>query len=317
MTASLPSGLNSPSVVGVYSPSGAISNDKETFRLFNAGIARIEQLGFTVRESTHCRSAWYQMSAPAADRVSDINELVSDPDVDVIIPTIGGHAADQLLPFIDFQAIAASGKALFGFSDNSTLPLITSATTGAITFHTGCDVTYGFGRFADGAYQQTEAGFIEAIRHHRFDLRGTGGWQAVQPGRAQGTLLGGNLHAMLRLAGTPRWPDWRGKIMFWEGVDELHAIEQGLVQLSLMGAFDELAGMIIGRVSNLPESLYPRDQVAPLDTLLLDIIGLRGKFPIIKDADIGHNAENVTIPVGAEATLGVAGDAISCAVAAL
>jgi muramoyltetrapeptide carboxypeptidase LdcA involved in peptidoglycan recycling len=115
----------------------------------------------------------------------------------------------------------------------------------------------------------------------------------------------------------PRWPDWRGKIMFWEGGDELHTIEQGLVQLSLMGAFDELAGMIIGRVSNLPESLYPRDQVAPLDTLLLDIIGLRGKFPIIKDADIGHNAENVTIPVGAEATLRVAGDAISCAVANL
>jgi muramoyltetrapeptide carboxypeptidase len=57
--------------------------------------------------------------------------------------------------------------------------------------------------------------------------------------------------------------------------------------------------------------------VAPLDTLLLDIIGLRGRFPIIKDADIGHNAENVTIPVGAEATLRVAGDAISCAVANL
>jgi len=310
----LPSGLANATGVGAYSPSGSFSDSAFKTDLFDAGVRRLQHHGFTVRESTHCRSAWHHMSASAADRTQDLHDLAADPDIDVILPSIGGHVAAQMLPLIDFDQIAASGTALFGFSDNSILPLITTSLTGAVTFHGPCDVTFGFGRFDGENYRLSETNILDVIRHGRFDLAGTGNWQPMQTGTGTGTLLGANLRALSRLAGTPWWPDWRGKIMFVEAGDELHSVEQDFVQLGLAGAFDDLAGMIIGRVSRLPENFYRPEQVAPLSTLLLDIVGLRGRFPIITEADIGHDVDNVTIPLGAEATLIVDETKVTCGV---
>ncbi|MCP2323540.1 muramoyltetrapeptide carboxypeptidase [Hamadaea flava] len=310
----LPSGLSNATGLGVYSPSGSFSDSAFRTALFDAGIRRLQHYGFSVRESARCRGAWHHMSAPAADRVQDLHDLVADPDVHVVLPSIGGHVAAQLLPLIDFDLIAASGTALFGFSDNSIVPLVTTACTGAVTFHGPCDVTFGFGRFDGENYRLSEDNILDVIRHGRFDVGGTVNWRPMQTGAGTGTLLGGNLRAISRLAGTTWWPDWHGKIMFIEAGDELHSVEQDLVQLSLAGAFDGLAGMIIGRASRLPENFYRPEQIAPLATLLLDIVGLRDRFPIITEADIGHDVENVTIPLGVEATLLVEGDKISCKV---
>ena len=256
---------------------------------------------------------WHHASARPEVRVADLRELLEDATVDIILPSIGGHVAAQLLPLLDFDAIAASGKALFGFSDNSILPLVTTSRTGACTFHTACDVTFGFGRFSDTDYSLTQESFRQAVREHRFDLSGSGRWHPVQPGEASGVLLGGNLKGLTFLVGTPWWPDWRGKIMFWESADPQHAVVQHLVHLANAGAFTELAGMIIGRASMLKENFYRPGQVIPIETVLLELLGLRGRFPIVIEADIGHDVDNVTFPLGATAHLHVGTD-VTCVI---
>jgi len=309
----LPSRLISASTIGIYSPSGAFSDTHQKIALFENGVERLHELGFNVRESSHCRSSWYHASAHPIDRASDLRELISDPDVDIILPSIGGHVAAQLLPLIDVDSIAASGKAFFGFSDNAILPLVTTAKTGVCTFHTLCDVTFGFGRFVDNNYLMTQENFLQAVKKQSFDLSGNRHWQAMQSGNAIGVILGGNLKGLTSLIGTRWWPDWRGKIMFWESADPLHAVVQHLVHMANAGAFKQLSGMIIGRVSTLKENFYRPEQVIPMDSLLLDVLGLRGAFPIVIEADIGHDVDNVTIPLGATVHLSV-GDDITCTI---
>lgn len=312
----VPKRLASPATVGIYSPSGSFSDTPEKAALFDKGVERLRSLRFDVRESPHCRSSWYHASARPAERVADLGKLLTDADVDIILPSIGGHVATQLLPLLDFDSIAASGKALFGFSDNAIIPLVTTAMTGTCTFHTLCDITFGFGRFTDVDYSLTQASFLKAVREHEFDVAGSRGWRTIQPGEASGVLLGGNLKGLAFLAGTQWWPDWHGKIMFWESADPLHAVVQHLVHLSHAGAFRDLAGMVIGRISTLKESFYRPGQVIPIESLLLDVLGLRGGFPIVGEADIGHDVENVTIPIGATAHLH-AGDDVSCTIGEL
>ena len=299
--------------VGVYSPSGSFSDKPEKMLLFEKGVARLKALGFEVRESTHCRASWYHASASPADRAADLNELLMDPNVDIILPSIGGHVASQLLPLIDYKKVATSGKKLFGFSDNAIIPVVTTSTTGSLTYHTLCDVTFGFGRFTDVNYTLTEASFLRCVRDRMFDLAGDRTWRIVQDGDTQGVILGGNLKGLTSLSGTSWWPDWRGKIMFWESADPLHAVVQHLVHLSNAGAFDQLAGMIIGKVSTLKETFYQSSEIIPIETLLFDVLGLHDRFPIVIEANIGHDVENITIPLGARAKL-QARDIITCTV---
>lgn len=310
----LPRRLSRAKTVGICSPSGAFSDTDFKNSLFESGVKRIKSLGFEVRESLHCRSSWFHMSSSAKDRAADLHSLVDDPFVDIVLPSIGGHVAAQMLPYLDFDALAASGCAICGFSDNSIIPLILSSLTGAVSLHSLCDVTFGFGRFAEGGYDVTETGWLNVVRNGLFDLAGTRAWRSIQPGNAEGIMLGGNLRALLTLAGTRWWPDWNGKILFWEAGDPLHAIQQDLTQLANCGVFEKIQGMVIGRTSKLNENFYRLDQIAPLEIFLLDILNLRGRFPILADADIGHDVENVTIPLGMPARLTLSDESIEWSV---
>ncbi|MGH9419979.1 MAG: S66 peptidase family protein [Thermoanaerobaculia bacterium] len=306
----LPSRLSKVTNIGVYSPSGPFSDVPFKLELFERGLQRIRSRGFEVVESARCRQVWHHMSALPKERAADLHSLLANQSVSAVLPSIGGHVAAQMLQHLDFDAIAGSGAAVFGFSDNSIIPLILSATTGQISFHSLCDVTFGFGRFTDDG-RVTEQGILNVLRSQRFDLHGTGQTAVIQGGVAEGKILGGNLRAILTLAGTRWWPDWTDTILFWEAGDSMHAVQQDLTQLANCGVFDKLAGMVIGRASRLKEDFYSPDQIAPLDMFLLDVLKLRNRFPIVVESDIGHDVENITIPLGALSQLKATEDGVS------
>ena len=61
----------------------------------------------------------------------------------------------------------------------------------------------------------------------------------------------------------------------------------------------------------LPE-LHQGTLILPVATLLLDVFGLRDRFPIVIEADLGHNVDNVAVPVGADAALDVTDTTVTC-----
>jgi muramoyltetrapeptide carboxypeptidase len=297
-------------VVGAYSPSGTFLGGTEKERLFESGIQHLKSLGFGVRLAPNYDARWHYMAGAPEVRAESLRTLLRDPDVDVIIPIIGGHAAAQMLSFLDFEEIAASGKAFCGFSDNAILPLIVTAKTNAVTYHTLCDLTFGFGRMKEGGLRLTETSFIDAIRNKRFDLNGTQSAKTLVVGEVEGVLLGGNLKGISMLVGTPYAPDWTGKVMFWESADPPHAVLQQLVHLKNAGVLDSIAGMIVGKYSTLRESFYDAADMPPLQTFFADVLESPG-YPIVVEADIGHNIDNVTIPLGRRVRVRATPDSVS------
>src|SRR3546814_387461 len=75
--------------------------------------------------------------------------------------------------------------------------------------------------------------------------------QTITGGKARGELVGGNLSVLVALAGSPYVPDFKGRILFLEDVDEApYRVDRMLTTLKLMGALDGIAGFIFGECTD-------------------------------------------------------------------
>tara|TARA_B100001094_G_scaffold311811_1_gene347804 strand:+ start:53 stop:676 length:624 start_codon:yes stop_codon:yes gene_type:complete len=110
------------------------------------------------------------------------------------------------------------------------------------------------------------------------------GWNVINPGTAQSQLIICNLNTLTSAAGTGYFPELNGKILLIEEMAASWSLEErNLRQLSLMGVFDKITGLLIGK----PES--PNSQGAPfsLEELILEIVGPRN-YPIVGSVDCSH-----------------------------
>jgi muramoyltetrapeptide carboxypeptidase len=68
-------------------------------------------------------------------RVADLHAAFADPEVKGIITTIGGSHSSSLLPFIDFDLIAANPKVFCGYSDITVLHHVIHTRTGLVSYY--------------------------------------------------------------------------------------------------------------------------------------------------------------------------------------
>jgi muramoyltetrapeptide carboxypeptidase len=82
-------------------------------------------------------------------------------------------------------------------------------------------------------------------------------------GQATGILTGGNLSLLYALASTPSDIDTSGKILFIEDLDEyLYHIDRMMMQLKRSGKLKNLAGLIVGGMSEMKDNTIPFGKTA-------------------------------------------------------
>ncbi len=128
------------------------------------------------------------------------------------------------------------------------------------------------------------------------------GWRWLRDGSASGPLIGGNLRTLLTLAGTPYWPVSQGAVLFLEEVNFgdrrlLRNVDEWLNQCQQIGVFDQIAGLIVGKINELTE-----EEKKLFESLILKYTAEQ-QFPILADVDFGHTAPRLTLPIGIQATL--------------
>lgn len=311
-----PPALCPGATIAIVSPSAGIAG--QVPRRFQRGLAALEALGYRPRVMPHALGSRGHRAASYAEQAADLNAAFRDPEVAMILATIGGYTSNGLLPLLDWEAIRANPKILMGFSDTTALLAGIHAQTGLVTFH-GPSLLFDFAEFpAPHAY--TRNAFLAVARgecptfhcspewtndrqrwegdDERPDLMvANEGWHVFRPGRCRGRLVGGNLTILLALAGTPYFPDLAGRILFIEEDDEpgLDAWECHLNHLRLLGAFEQIAGLFIGR--HIPsERLGTPDDFTQL---LVDHFS-DAPFPIAWNMDFGHTQPMLTLPLGIE-----------------
>jgi len=286
--------------IGIYSPSASTKYNKDRVELYLKGIEYLKKRGYDIIEGSCTNDKnFFHMSATAKERADEIHELFLNPDIDIIIPSIGGHVASQILNYLDIKLIQNNPKKFLGFSDSSLLASYIAESANIMTFHTGLDITFGFGRLNDinnplqnnGIY--SEKFFWDVIENNIFKNVTYSKWEGLQVGKSKGKLIGGNIKGIQALIGTKFEPNWNNKILYIESIDQPHLIEQILTHFKNADIFNKISGLIIGKMKFLQDTFY-KDEIMPINDFIKYIIN-NEKLPIIVEADIGHDIENITM----------------------
>jgi len=115
--------------------------------------------------------------------------------------------------------------------------------------------------------------------------------RVIHAGLATGRFLCGNLTLFCHLTGTPFQPDFNGGILLLEDQGEApYRIDRMLTQMLLAGCFDGLAGLALGSFNRCGSE-------EEIHRIVADRLGGLN-IPILAGFDVGHDAVNMTLPVG-------------------
>ncbi|PSR32659.1 MAG: LD-carboxypeptidase [Sulfobacillus benefaciens] len=317
-----PPKLSSGDTVGIVSPASPIAAFCPN-RL-QRGVECLKNLGFQVTLGTYTSKQTGHTAGTIEDRLSDLHAMYRNPDVKVIVPTIGGYNSHQLLEQLNFDLIAQNPKILLGYSDITALQLGIFARTGMVTYM-GPALLPQFGEFG-GVFpytwdslqnvlmnpqpngqpmRQSEQWTEENLQWDREDTRArvmqvSTGWKILKHGTAYGRIIAGNLSTLLLLAGTPYWPDMNGAILCVEDDEttDVAMVDRYLTQLRQMGVYHQVSALVVGRF--LSATGFSAED--SLETVLT--IATRGyAFPIIYDIDFGHTDPMMVLANGVMASL--------------
>jgi len=193
------------------------------------------------------------------------------------------------LPFIDFDLISKHPKIIAGFSDLSALLNPIYERTGMVTLHAPMVINLGTPTdFTLRSLMNAVKGYPEK------NLLKGAPCKVYNPGTATGILKGGNLITLTALIDTDWEIDTAGSILFLEDVDEqLHEVDRYLTQWILAGKFKGLKALVLGDFRGIGSRR------------VFDILAsqMEPDFPVVHCPYIGHVANKITLPIGAEVEL--------------
>ena len=268
---------------------------------------QLVELGFCVRLSRLAAEILEgKHKGTHRERARDLLEVFADPSVDAVWAIRGGYGCLPLLPFIDWDVIEENPKPLLGFSDITVLLLSVHQRTGLVTFHAPMPVEPltepAVGELRRVVGEPRPAGVVPKLSGPRLHASLPETPVTVAPGKAEGSLLAGNLFLMARLLGTPFEPDFRGRILCIEDIgEEPYRVHGAFSQMLLAGRLQELAGIAIGTF--VPNEGSPSQaELAALREVFEDC--LRGlQIPVWWGLPLGHVDTQTVLPIGVRARI--------------
>lgn len=253
----------------------------------------------------------YYSAGTVQQRLDDFHWALKNPEVKGIMFSVGGNTAIELVDRLDYELIKQNPKVITGISDATTLLNPIFAKTGLVTF-----LGPEFTDFAlepmsyevesiKKAWFNGNLGEIQPNPNWRdFDDLPTTykGWTTIRPGAAEGHIVGGNYSSFTQLYHTEYAPDITGSLLVMECYKySKRDIHGALARLRFWGAFDKINGLIIGYCLGSDEPGVTGNERSIADLALEVAEGY--DFPIMHIGEVGHNVENIMLPIGARARL--------------
>ncbi|MCR5123118.1 MAG: LD-carboxypeptidase [Ruminococcus sp.] len=310
--------IDKGSTIGVFSPSWVITNEAPE------AAARAEEYirscGFNVKHGKLWGKADAYRSGSPKERADEFNTLLRDPEVDILMASVGGQVTNGMLPYIDYKYYTDNPKPVVGMSDVTSLLLAIYAKTGIPTYY-GSNFVTSYARLGsyrdialkslcdvlnfENSYEYSFPEYysddvIEWSQELTKEKRIPNEIITLSGGKTKGRLIGGNLYTIGNIWGTPFMPEIRsGDILFIEDTEEWACgVERTLAQLKISGVFDMIGGLIIGKCRHFEhygtEKTYYEFIYDYLDRL---------NYPVLAECDFSHCAPMLTIPIGISAVL--------------
>ena len=217
--------------VGIVACSNAVSitNQAQMNELKDV----LNSMNITLIMSNHIYDLGYGFSGTGKERAKALMDFYKEEITD-IFDISGGDIGNEILPYLDFDVIAVQDKMFWGYSDLTTIINAIYAKTGKAS------VLYQVRNLVGADWKEQRIRFENSFCHGKKDLfdiscefleankkpeSGSYGHvsskKIMEPKEMDkihmsGILVGGNIRCLLKLAGTPYWPDMNGKILFLE-----------------------------------------------------------------------------------------------------
>lgn len=284
-----PAPLQKGDIVALASPARFIEEEilKIAEKVFN-------QYGLQLRMDADLLARHHQFAGNDQHRAAHFQRLLNDDTVKAIVCSRGGYGSLRLIDQLDFSHFSRHPKWIAGYSDITVFHAHLQQVLGIKSLHSTMPVNF-------------ENNSIDSITSLMDCLSGNKPSYAVDPhpmniaGIASGELIGGNLSILYSLVGSQSFPDMRGKILFIEDVDEyLYHLDRMLVSLKRAGVFRQLAGLVVGGLTQMNDNTVPFGNTA--ESIVLEHVA-EYRFPVCMGFPAGHLNDNRCLIMGGAARL--------------
>ncbi|MER2998884.1 S66 peptidase family protein [Pontibacter populi] len=257
-------------------------------------IRSFESWGLDVVLGQTIDASYNQFAGDDALRLQDFQKMLDDETIKAIVCARGGYGTTRIMDQVDFSKFKKQPKWVIGFSDVTTIHSHIH-NLGIETIHAIMPVLFGREGTIESVETLRKVLFGENINYssapHAFNRTGT----------AKGQLVGGNLSMLHTLTGTKSDINTEGKILFLEDLDEyLYHIDRMMVHLNRSGKLSNLAGLIVGDMSDMRDNAIPFGKTAY--EIIMEHTG-KYNYPVCYNFPVGHEPLNLALLCGRKAVL--------------
>ena len=200
----------------------------------------------------------------------------------------------RIVDALDFSKFVKTPKWLVGYSDVTVMHSHISNNLGIQTIHGTMPINFET-NMQEALSSLQKALFGKQLTYEFFPHK------LNRNGTCQGELIGGNLSILYSLIGSSSDVDTKGKILFIEDLDEyIYHIDRMMQNLKRSGKLSNLAGLIVGAMSDMNDSAVPFGRTA--EEIILGAVS-EFDYPVCFGFPIGHIDDNRAIIVNKKANL--------------
>lgn len=282
----IPPYLESGDIIAIAAPARKVSEQEML-----PAVRFLQEAGFRVHLDDRLFSECHQFAGDEPTRAGYIQELLDDPDIKAIWFARGGYGSARIIDQLDFSAFCRNPKWLVGYSDVTVFHAHVHQRYGIATLHGTMPINVHDGEFNSPANQS----LIDALTGSqlRYEIQEH---PLNRLGEFSAPVVGGNLSILYSLMGSTSELDTDGKVLFIEDLDEyLYHIDRMMTNLDRSGKLRNLAGLIVGYLSDMHDNTIPYGKNAE------EIVAehcQKYDFPVIFNFPAGHEALNKAIRMG-------------------
>ncbi len=323
----IPKALHENDLVATISPSWGGAGDLEHAWRFQQGVQRLEEsLSLRQKSMPYSLMGTQYLAEHPKKRAEDWMRAMADDDIKAVFCNIGGEDALKILPYIDWDILAAHPKIVMGYSDATVLHMI--CWKAGLRSYYGPMVLVEFAENVEidpytvrwvrrALFSAEEIGLVEPPaywtseflpwyeenRDIRRIMKPHGGYQLLQGhGVAQGQLLGGCLDVLEKLKDTVLFPDdWQDVIWFMETSEsqpEPDQVRRWLLDYGRRGILHQLKGILFAKP-------YDEKYQEAYHQIIQEVLAKNSltELPVLVDLCFGHTEPMCIFPYGALAQM--------------
>ncbi|MEI9957190.1 MAG: LD-carboxypeptidase [Ferruginibacter sp.] len=283
----IPPYLKKGDTIGITCPAGYMAVDKA-----QTCIDVLQQWGYQVMVGkTLGSNSLNYFSGTDEDRRDELQAMLNDANINAILCGRGGYGVGRIIEQLDFSKFKKNPKWLIGFSDITVLHSHIFTNLKIATLHAPMAAAFNDGEYKNEFIQSLQKAIVGKKATYKSEVHAFN-----KIGVASGELVGGNLSLLAHLTGTSSDINTKNKILFIEDIGEqIYNIDRMLYQIKRSGKLDKLAGLVVGRFTDMKDTDRPFGKT--VEQVIQDIVA-EYDYPVCFNFPVSHSKENYALKVG-------------------